>query len=225
MEREREKFNIGENFGVRLALARASSFFFFLSPFSPFFVPPTCPFLCGLMTSQRGESGTASSSKLTIERLSGSKTTYSEFLSRNLIGNRPCLLSPSLTADWNAFHDWKDSDRQVNDSLQLSSSFERLAEEHADHKVPVIISNLDGTEDVQGVQEERKEMSITDAIALMKEGKKKGDRRVYIKDWHLIRLQRQKRKSRTREPYEVPSLFADDCEGGLFVLLNVWEKY
>jgi hypothetical protein len=153
---------------------------------------------------------------LTVERLSGRRGSYHDFYTNHLLENRPCLLSPSLVSDWNAFRDWKEvEETECDDEFQqrLSSSFDRLVDYYRDHLVPVVITKVDNEAPCveEGEEVEQKQMSLADAIDLMRIGKLHGTERVYVKDWHLIRTERQK-QSILQPPYQVPSIFADDCK-------------
>ncbi|UZJ55323.1 hypothetical protein CBS101457_004643 [Exobasidium rhododendri] len=165
--------------------------------------------------SQNGTTPNASSgNQPTIERLSGKGTTYSSFYLHHLIENRPCLLSPSLVKDWNAFEHWTGPgahEEGCEDSHRLSPVFVNLAERYSDHSVPVVVSSCVAKgESPEEALEERTQMSVAEAVEVMKDGRQSGRKKVYIKDWHLIRSERQKGVSRSEEPYQVPSLFADD---------------
>jgi uncharacterized protein (UPF0147 family) len=172
-----------------------------------------------------GKEHNAHDSHPSITRLSGEDATYETFFQKHLVRNQPCLLSPSLVADWNALDEWTDSttrqkideagflDDEVNGQSQaISPCFSILASLYRDHSVPVVVRSCNEGNDEMHEEEDRFQMSIAEAIEEMKEAKKMGDRSVYIKDWHLIRTERQKGPSGIREPYVVPFVFADDCE-------------
>lgn len=141
-----------------------------------------------------------------IARLDGGQTTYAHFLANCLLPNEPCLLSPSLVEHWSAFDVWSDGAARLQPD-RLPPSFHRLAEHYGAHVVPVVTSAGAGCE------EERKETSLAEAVAAMDKAKQSGAGGVYVKDWHLIRQKRRREAvpSKQKEPYEVPSLFADDC--------------
>lgn len=131
-----------------------------------------------------------------VNCIDGSLIRYEDFLSKYLIPNQPCIISKGLVKDWRAFDLLKPSDGKGS-----HDPFTKLADLYGDHVAPVVIS----IDDVE--EEERKEMSIAEAVKLMKYGKKK----VYIKDWHLVRQERQRGNAEEDLLYTTPDIFADDC--------------
>lgn len=166
-----------------------------------------------------------------------------------LLPNRPCILPVELIRDWEA-RLWATA-RPARHTTRWSASpplscepvlhdgFHLLAEQYADHKVPVVITKLRMTKDTadeEGGDEDsqtvRKEMPLLEAISLMEEALRAnasravdGDDRtlVYIKDWHLVRQERQLHGCQARGsagqtssngslrlPYRTPDLFRDD---------------
>jgi hypothetical protein len=149
-------------------------------------------------------SAVASTSQLTLDRLDSKEIDYARFCEVYLKGNRPCIFSPALVSGWSALVDWKSCDEgqcdnKADDQIaaNASTTFDRLAACYADHVAPVVI----------GFEEERREMSLPDAVKLVKEG----HHSVYIKDWHFVRQESTLRpQNQSRPPYGVPDFFADD---------------
>lgn len=113
--------------------------------------------------------------------------SYQEFLDRCLLRNRPCILPPALIAHWDVIQTqaWgKESHVDWDAHSQL----------YGYHISPVVMS--------RGDEEERRDMSISSAISLIKADSEPS---IYIKDWHLI-----KQLHNSTHPYSVPPIFADD---------------
>ncbi|CAO1625043.1 unnamed protein product [Parajaminaea phylloscopi] len=195
------------------------------------------------------------SANFTIDRLDH-VPSYDDFLAHYLLPNRPCILPQGLIRDWEAAG-WASAASSSSSSAAgqpgtLHPAFRLLAERYADHIVPVVITRCgpgdddDDDDDDEDARTSRQEMSLPAAIALMEEaahdnaspgGNPNGvDRRlVYIKDWHLVRQERQLHRARRQQcdteegaestdgssrcvlPYTTPDIFWDDWmnpEGG-----------
>lgn len=113
-------------------------------------------------------------------------------------------------------------------SASLDPAFDLLAKEFPEHQVPVVISQSPQNhkdEGYEGDETERNDMSLQDAIELMKyhaSRRADGDGKlVYIKDWHLVREERLRALASTTAAtrqslslrnkwYGTPDIFKDD---------------
>ncbi|MCO5565541.1 hypothetical protein L7F22_019215 [Adiantum nelumboides] len=154
----------------------------------------------------------SSSSRLTIDKLD-KLCSYDEFLQQYLMPNKPCILPFELVKDWPTYKVWlpagKDRNNDLNDSNSLDPAFAILAKKYGDHKVPIVVENMKEENDSEN-RFERQEICLSQAIEKMAQEKRRGDARIYVKDWHMIRQERTLHGLSSEEPYKTPFLFADD---------------
>ncbi|KAE8269386.1 hypothetical protein A4X09_0g2949 [Tilletia walkeri] len=166
------------------------------------------------------EAGAVLSSVARLERV----PSYPDFANDFLRPNRPCLLPQDLVKDWPIFRLLATGDKDTaadaeaeNGEGLLHPAFTVLQQRYGQHhRVPVVLPS--------GSSPERTEMSLSDAVDLMRSHKRSGAAgAVYIKDWHLFRQERLRlrnvpsdgdqagaEKEEEQKLYEQPFLFQDD---------------
>lgn len=122
--------------------------------------------------------------------------SYDEFLQDYLEPNRPCLISPSLTASWSSFSLWIERDER-NDTQNINWSY--LKDTYGDQVVSVAQCHSRDFSD-----QERTQRPLAEVIDLWMSDKGDG---LYVKDWHLSKTSHHKGLPSF---YETPDIFRDD---------------
>lgn len=151
--------------------------------------------------------------------------SHIEFYERCLIANRPCILPPALIAHWDVVKTKAWARSAVDEGKETSLvDWKGLQLRYGNQTSPVVITK--GNKITGETEDERSEMSISQAVDLVLDFESKSDQEkdeddvqsIYIKDWHLIKQLRAQRdgpreetqREAEEEPYTVPDIFADD---------------
>lgn len=142
-----------------------------------------------------------------------------------LLPNNACLISPQLIQNWPIYQWLHSAQDYAQADGGLHPAFELLAAQFGDHQVPVVVSDLQSDHDARNansagryedVSSSRAEMSLRDAISLMKQqaafrnGPTGPHKLVYVKDWHLVREERLSTRVALNKWYGTPDIFQDD---------------
>ena len=125
--------------------------------------------------------------------------TYEEFLENYLRPNKPCLISPDLIHSWPATRLWTSTSQSSSDAIKPTPNWDYLLDNYGDETVIVAKCGSRSFSD-----QERLDLPLREVIELWKSGKGEG---LYVKDWHLAKVVRERGKERF---YEIPDIFLDD---------------